>query len=183
MRRWPALAVLVAGALAAGCGATAAPSPPSSAAAAPARSGALRAVHAQHNRLLGGGVAAFRHRLATLRGHPMVVNVWGSWCGPCRAESGVFRRQGARLGGRVAFLGIDVEDDPAAARRFLDASPLPYPSYRDPDSTIARSLGPLEGTPDTAFLDRSGRVVYYHVGPYADDAALRADVARYLHVG
>lgn len=188
MRR-PALivALLAVTALsAAGCGqGSPSPSPTGgttvTAAAAPASGrSALRHVQGQRNQLLGGGEAAFKARLAALRGHPVVVNVWGSWCPPCRAEFPIFQRASARLGDRVAFLGIDVADNPAKARAFLAKVPVSYPSYQDPNESIAHALGPIEGTPTTFFVARSGKVAYTHVGPYASEATLVADIRRYV---
>src|ERR671936_853689 len=69
--------------------------------------------------LLGGGAAAFRARLRGLRGHPVVVNKWASWCGPCRSEFPYFQRLGVELGRRVAFLGVDGNDNDSDSRRFL----------------------------------------------------------------
>src|SRR4029077_20303305 len=67
----------------------------------------LAALHAQASEVLPGGLPALRARLATLRGHPIVINKWASWCQPCRAEFGAFQRASVAQGRRVAFLGID----------------------------------------------------------------------------
>lgn len=143
----------------------------------------LAALHAQANRLLGGGVDAYESRIAALRGYPVVVNVWASWCGPCRFEFPVFQRLAARYGRRVAFLGVDSQDSGGAARTFLGEEPVPYPSYTDPDKKVAESIGARLGLPDTAFYDSRGRLVYLKQGPYANPAALRADVERYALKG
>jgi cytochrome c biogenesis protein CcmG, thiol:disulfide interchange protein DsbE len=139
----------------------------------------LAAIHAQANRLLPGGVEDYERRIASLRGHPVVVNVWASWCGPCRFEFPAFQRLSASYGKRVAFLGIDSEDSEDAARTFLRESPVPYPSYSDPDKEIAESIGVEFGLPDTAFYDRGGELVHLRQGPYEDEAELRADIERY----
>src|SRR5919106_4039195 len=67
----------------------------------------LKALRAQANRLLDGGAEAFERRLRELGGHPVVVNQWASWCGPCRFEFPFFQRLARRYEGRVAFLGVD----------------------------------------------------------------------------
>jgi len=139
----------------------------------------LAALHAQSNRLLPGGVDAYEGRIASLRGFPVVVNVWASWCGPCRFEFPAFQRLSARYGKRVAFLGIDTEDSDDAARTFLEGAPVPYPSYTDHDKEIADSIGADLGLPDTAFYDRRGELVHLKQGPYEDRAELRADIERY----
>lgn len=142
----------------------------------------LAALHRQGDRLLPGGQEAYEARLAKLRGYPAVVNVWASWCGPCRFEFPLFQRVAAGYGKRVAFLGIDSEDSDDAARTFLGEAPVPYPSYTDPGKGIAESVGADLGFPDTAFYNRGGELVYLKQGPFHDRAELRADVERYaLH--
>jgi cytochrome c biogenesis protein CcmG, thiol:disulfide interchange protein DsbE len=143
----------------------------------------LAALHRQANRLLPGGLAAYERRIAALRGYPVVVNAWASWCGPCRLEFPYFQRTGAEYGKRVAFLGIDSEDSDDAASTFLAEAPVPYPSYTDPDKEIAESIGASLGLPDTAFYDRRGELVYLKQGPYDDAAELRADIERHALAG
>lgn len=139
----------------------------------------LAAVHRQANDLLPGGVDAYEKRVAALRGFPVVVNVWASWCGPCRFEFPHFQQAAAEYGKRVAFLGVDSEDSDDAAATFLREEPVPYPSYTDPDKEIGNSFGASLGLPDTAFYDRRGELVYLKQGPYDDLAELRADIERY----
>jgi cytochrome c biogenesis protein CcmG, thiol:disulfide interchange protein DsbE len=139
----------------------------------------LAALHEQANQLLPGGVDTYEKRIAALRGYPVVVNVWASWCGPCRFEFPHFQRAAADYGKRVAFLAIDSEDSDDAASTFLREEPVPYPSYTDPDKEIADSIGASLGLPDTAFYDRSGELVYLKQGPYDDEAELRADIQRF----
>jgi cytochrome c biogenesis protein CcmG, thiol:disulfide interchange protein DsbE len=139
----------------------------------------LAALHKQANDLLPGGVDAFEKRIAALRGYPAVVNVWASWCGPCRFEFPHFQRAAADYGKRVAFIGIDSEDSDDAASTFLAEAPVPYPSYTDPDKEITEAVGASLGLPDTAFYDPRGKLVYLKQGPYDDEAELRADIERY----
>jgi cytochrome c biogenesis protein CcmG, thiol:disulfide interchange protein DsbE len=139
----------------------------------------LAALHRQANELLPGGRDAYEERIAALRGYPAVVNVWASWCGPCRFEFPHFQRAAADYGKRVAFLAVDSQDSDEAAATFLEEAPVPYPSYTDPDEEITDSLGASLGLPDTAFYDRGGKLVYLKQGPYDDLAELRADVERY----
>lgn len=144
---------------------------------------ALAALHRQANELLPGGRDAYEARLHELRGYPAVVNVWASWCGPCRFEFPRLQRAAARFGRRVAFLGVDSEDSDAAASTFLEEAPVPYPSYTDPDKELAESIGASHGYPDTAFYDRAGRLVYLKQGPYTEGSELRADIRRYALAG
>jgi cytochrome c biogenesis protein CcmG, thiol:disulfide interchange protein DsbE len=139
----------------------------------------LASLHAQRNRLLGGGAEGFRTRLRALRGHPVVVNKWASWCGPCRAEFPFFQRLSTELGARVAFLGVNSQDNDGDAAGFLRRYPVSYPSYRDPDQEVARVFGATVGFPSTAFYDARGKLAYVHQGGYASEAKLREDIGRY----
>jgi thiol-disulfide isomerase/thioredoxin len=138
----------------------------------------LAALHAESDRLLPGGTDAFERRIAALKGYPVVVNMWASWCGPCRFEFPTLQKLSARYGRRVAFLGVDSEDSNDAASTFLKEAPVPYPSYTDPDKKIFAALHAI-GFPDTAFYDRSGKLVYLKQGPYTSPEDLEADVQRY----
>jgi cytochrome c biogenesis protein CcmG, thiol:disulfide interchange protein DsbE len=140
----------------------------------------LVAVHAQANQLLGGGGRALDARLAELRAGrtPAVVNVWAAWCAPCRFELPVFQDQALKHGAKIAFLGVDVNDNRADAQRLLGQIPLTYPSYTDPRKKIAQSYQ-LVGTPSTIFFDARGTQRYIHSGPYETVADLDADIRRY----
>jgi cytochrome c biogenesis protein CcmG/thiol:disulfide interchange protein DsbE len=140
---------------------------------------ALAALHRQADDLLPGGRQAYEARIRALRGYPAVVNVWASWCGPCRFEFHHLQEAAARYGRRVAFLGVDSEDSDDAASTFLEEAPVPYPSYTDPGKEIAESIGASHGFPDTAFYDRRGRLVYLKQGPYVKESELRADIERF----
>jgi cytochrome c biogenesis protein CcmG/thiol:disulfide interchange protein DsbE len=139
----------------------------------------LAALHEQAGELLGGGTAAYEARLRDLRGYPVVVNKWASWCGPCRAEFPYFQRASAKLGRSVAFVGVDSNDSDSAAKEFLGQLPVPYPSFTDPDQKISLLLKAQVGFPSTAFYDRSGKLVYTHIGQYPSLAELESDIRRY----
>jgi cytochrome c biogenesis protein CcmG, thiol:disulfide interchange protein DsbE len=140
----------------------------------------LAAIREQANQLLDGGAEAFDQRLEELRGYPVVVNKWASWCGPCRFEFPWFQSLAEKRGGEIAFLGDAGNDSEDALSTFLEELPLPYPSYLDPDLKIAEQLGgPVQAFPATAFYDRSGELVYTHPGVYRDEQELIADVDRY----
>jgi thiol-disulfide isomerase/thioredoxin len=138
----------------------------------------LAALHEQADQLLPGGSEAFNERIAALHGYPAVVNVWASWCGPCRFEFPTLQRGAAAYGKRVAFLGVNSEDADDAAKTFLEEAPVPYPSYSDGDGGIANELGG-RGLPVTAFYDRQGKLVFLQQKPYTDGAQLREDIERY----
>lgn len=138
----------------------------------------LATLYKQGNDLLDGGEDAYEERIEQLRGYPIVVNVWASWCVPCRQEFPALQKLSARYGKRVAFLGVNSEDSDDAAATFLRETPVPYPSYSDPDKEIYDSLDGV-GFPDTAFYDSSGELVYLKIGQYRDEAELEADLRRY----
>jgi thiol-disulfide isomerase/thioredoxin len=140
----------------------------------------LAGLYAQSNQLLGGGRTAFDRRVAALKGHPIVVNKWASWCRPCRAEFPIFEQVATERGTKVAFLGLNGKDKTAAAKRFLAARPLPYPSYVDESEDVARSLEAPSFYPTTVFLDRQGRMAHIRTGEYTSAQQLKTDIDRYL---
>ncbi|HEX5194997.1 MAG TPA: SCO family protein [Solirubrobacteraceae bacterium] len=139
---------------------------------------ALAALHHQGGRLLGS-VDALRARLGALRGYPVLLNAWASWCTDCSAEAPLLSSAAIRYGRRVAFVGVDSEDGIAPAAAFLRAHPTSYPSYTAGSENLG-SLGVLAGLPTTLFIDPQGRVVARHLGPYESERALDADIDRYL---
>jgi thiol-disulfide isomerase/thioredoxin len=139
---------------------------------------ALAAIHRQANQLIDGDEDVVKARLRALRGHPVVLNKWASWCGPCRAEFAQFQRLGVAYGKRVAFLGLDASDNAGNARDFLRKFPVSYPSYQDPGHKSATSLGIPPTFPVTVFYDAAGHE-YLHQGAYRAEADLRRDIERY----
>jgi cytochrome c biogenesis protein CcmG, thiol:disulfide interchange protein DsbE len=181
-----ALAALAAALVVAGCAGSGAGNPDTRISVQQATqpiSGAppqLASIRAQGNQLLSGGSDAFDQRLEALRGTPVVVNKWASWCGPCRFEFPWFQSLAEKRGGQIAFLGVNSNDSDGSAKQFLSELPLPYPSYSDPNLSIAQDLGgPPQAFPTTAFYDRSGKQVFSHPGVYANEQDLIADVNRY----
>jgi thiol-disulfide isomerase/thioredoxin len=144
----------------------------------------LVAIREQASDLLGGGRDAYDQRLEELRGTPVVVNKWASWCGPCRTEFPYFQTAAHARGDEIAFLGVDGNDSEDSAAQFLTELPLPYPSYLDPDQDISGSFdGPTKAFPSTYFYDRDGKVVHTKFGDYKSEQELTDDIANYLESG
>jgi cytochrome c biogenesis protein CcmG/thiol:disulfide interchange protein DsbE len=95
--------------------------------------------------------------LVGLRGRPVVVNVWASWCGPCRVEAPLLQRAATRYGNAVVFLGVDSKDDLGAGQAFLDRFGISYPNLFDLKGEMRSALG-LNGFPTTYVFDRRGRL-------------------------
>jgi cytochrome c biogenesis protein CcmG/thiol:disulfide interchange protein DsbE len=139
----------------------------------------LASLHAQAGEVLNGGLTALRTRLAALRGRPVVINKWASWCGPCRAEFGVFQRVSVSRGRQVAFLGIDSGDTSRSdAVGFLRSFPVSYPSYYDRSGQAGQAITGSSFTPVTVFLNRRGEK-YVRLGAYPSIAKLERDVNHY----
>lgn len=105
-----------------------------------------------------------RVELAELRGTPVVLNYWASWCVPCREEAPLLERgwRGARDRG-VLFVGLNMQDVTEDARDFLDRFGLTFPNVRDPSNATARRWG-VTGIPETFFVSRRGDVVGHVIG-------------------
>ena len=134
---------------------------------------------ADADRIVGAGRAALEKRMESLKGHPVVVNQWASWCGPCRDEFPFFARAVRRHGDRVAFLGVDYLDSRDAAQAFLDELPPGFPSIFDKDGKASRAIGGGGVMPTTLFIGPDGRLRHRKLGGYASAAELEADIRRY----
>lgn len=101
--------------------------------------------------------------LSALKGKPVVVNFFASWCVPCRQEMPALQAVAAKLKDRVAFLGVDHQDDREGALKLLADTGVQYPTGYDPDGKVATSYG-LFGMPTTLFVSADGRVLEKHTG-------------------
>ena len=142
---------------------------PQSVAAKPAKPAQLEGAPAplaklgsQANELLDGGADAFEKRLKQLRGYPVVVNKWASWCGPCRFEFPFFQKQATKRAGEVAFIGVDSNDNQG-----------------DASLEVAAVFNAVQAFPSTAFYESQGELAYVHQGGYASEAKLAEDIGRY----
>ncbi len=110
---------------------------------------------------------------ALLRGKVGVVNVWATWCAPCRREQPALARLARRYGDRVAFLGINYRDERAGARRWVgDEFDVPYPSLFDPSGRTAVQLD-FPALPDTYLVDASGTIRWWVLGEASEQELSR----------
>jgi cytochrome c biogenesis protein CcmG/thiol:disulfide interchange protein DsbE len=110
----------------------------------------------------------FQALLDQLKGRPVLVNFWGSWCGPCYREAPVLAKAAEKYGGRVQFLGVDIGDQRGPAREFIQEFGWTFPSVYDPDNEILASLG-LLGAPITIVYDESGGRAFEWVGEITEE--------------
>jgi len=127
-------------------------------------------------RRLSPALSDGRLGLGELHGSPFVLNIWASWCSPCREEAPRLQRGWERQGPRgVAFVGLDMQDIRSDARDFLREFHLTYPTIRDPGKDVARRYG-ATGIPETYFVSARGEVVGHVIG-VVSNAQLAAGVA------
>ena len=104
--------------------------------------------------LSGGGTLSDED----LRGKPVVLNFWASWCVPCREEMPLFESRWRRYQDQITFIGVVVRDTEESARDFVRAHHITYPILWDPDQTLANALG-VDPLPETFFIDRSWHLI------------------------
>jgi cytochrome c biogenesis protein CcmG, thiol:disulfide interchange protein DsbE len=107
--------------------------------------------------------------IASLRGTPMVINFWATWCVPCYAEHKVLTRIARATGSRVQFIGVVFDDEPAKILRFLAENGSAYPTLVDEGGKVAIAYG-VYGVPETFFVDASGTIVAKHEGALTDSS-------------
>lgn len=120
--------------------------------------------------------------LASLTGKPAVVNVWGSWCPPCREELPWFAALDEAAGGQLQIVGVDVSDTADSALTTLASIGVRYPSVFDPQGKTRVSLQWAGGTPVTLLVRADGTIAHRIEGRVPDEATLRALVAQHLGV-
>lgn len=148
---------------------------------APGATAAQRQIEDEAGQALSGGddpAATLDARLKELRGTPVVVNIWGDWCVPCKEEMPIFQRVALAQRGQVAFLGVATTSSREKTEAYLrDQIAMPYPSILDDGGAVNLGTG-VDSVPKTLFYDRAGKRTI-HVGPYDSEAALLKDIERY----
>jgi cytochrome c biogenesis protein CcmG/thiol:disulfide interchange protein DsbE len=119
-----------------------------------------------------------RVSLHELRGRPVVLNFWASWCVPCKAEAPRLVASAQQHAGQVVILGVDVQDFESDARRFLERYETNYVSVRDSGDSTYSAYG-LTGLPETYYLDRRGHVAAHSVGEISE-AELESGIGKAL---
>ncbi|MGZ4390216.1 MAG: TlpA family protein disulfide reductase [Gaiellaceae bacterium] len=120
-----------------------------------------------------------RVSLASLRGHPVVLNFWASWCAPCKAESGRLEASWQQWQAKgVRFVGIDANDFASDGRRFASKHGLTYLNLEDGQGSTLGRWG-VTGFPETFFIDARGRVVA-HVAGEVKTAELQDGIGKAL---
>jgi len=129
--------------------------------------------HQSHPPKIGGPAPAFSLKrldgggtvdLASLRGKPVVLNFWASWCGPCKAEAPALEKLWRQYRGKgVVFVGVDSNDASSDARRFMSAHGITYPVVSDKNGLVAANRYDIASLPVTYFVNRKGRLVATHI--------------------
>jgi thiol-disulfide isomerase/thioredoxin len=112
---------------------------------------------------------------------PALLNVWGSWCDPCKQELPHFAHYLAQSSNRVQVIGVDVEEkSPALARKFVTTHGMTWPNLYDANGSTRGKFG--MGVPVTWFIDASGKVVHKKYGPFHSPEEIQLAVIKYLGV-
>jgi cytochrome c biogenesis protein CcmG/thiol:disulfide interchange protein DsbE len=119
--------------------------------------------------------------LAKAPGVPTLVNLWGSWCPPCREEMPLLQELSSAAGNRVRVVGVISKDGKPQAESFAADAGVTFPSAFDGDGTLMAGLG-INVLPYTYFLDADGALLYTQVGPVSSIEELRGLVAEHLGV-
>lgn len=119
---------------------------------------------------------------AAAPGRPMLVNLWGTWCGPCVREVPTLVRFAALAGDRVGVVGVATEDTPASVYAFATAFGLNYPQVRDDEGDLLHAFASYgQGVPKTVLVTADGRVASVQLTPFTSLAQVEDAVA--LHLG
>lgn len=117
--------------------------------------------------------------LSTLRGQPVLVNLWATWCEPCREEMPLLQSNYLRYGAGVQFVGVNTMDDTPAAGEFLLEVGVTYPQVVDADGAVLNHVR-VPGLPVSLAIDAEGRIAGKHIGELTQESIdeLIADASR-----
>jgi cytochrome c biogenesis protein CcmG, thiol:disulfide interchange protein DsbE len=134
-----------------------------------------RLTHQQHAPKVGTAAPGFTLSLLTgkgeidltdLRGKPVVLNFWASWCGPCKSEAKVLEQSWRRYRGQgVVFVGVDFHDVARDARRFVAAHDLTFPVVQDGSGDVTSGRYGVSQVPETYVVGRAGKILVHIAGP------------------
>jgi cytochrome c biogenesis protein CcmG, thiol:disulfide interchange protein DsbE len=133
------------------------------------------------SKIVEGSPSKLKTTLASMRGKPVVVNYWATWCGPCKSEMPRIVAAATEYAGKVSFLGVDVQDDTASAADFIRRYKMPFRSLSDPDGKI-REAETIRGLPVTQFYSATGELSFEHNGEISD-ADLQDRIDEVLRAG
>ncbi len=112
---------------------------------------------------------------------PAIINVWGSWCGPCKEEMPVLRSFYEKAQGKLALIGVDVEEASIEdGRKFVKNNGITWPNLYDADGKSRAYFG--MGVPVTWFIAADGSVAYKHIGVFKNEIELISMTSKYLGV-
>jgi thiol-disulfide isomerase/thioredoxin len=119
-------------------------------------------------------------RLTDLRG-PTMVNLWASWCSPCRAELPAMQRYADRATGRVRVVGVVTRDRHDSAQSVIDDEKLTFPMLEDPEQRLLTAVG-RNALPVTLFVTADGRIAHVYNSTALDEASIELMVEQYLGI-
>jgi thiol-disulfide isomerase/thioredoxin len=132
--------------------------------------------------LSGVDLDGTRRVMSSGTAHVTVLNAWASWCDPCRDEMPILAELDREFSDRdVEFIGLNVQDDPADARAFLERAGIDFPSLADPEGSLLAAIPevPPKSVPSTLVLDHEGRIAARFIGPF-EEVELRSAIQAVL---
>ncbi|MBX5467325.1 MAG: TlpA family protein disulfide reductase [Firmicutes bacterium] len=120
--------------------------------------------------------------LAALRGRPVILNFWATWCPWCKQELPAFESVKRRYGSRIALYGVDIQESPSTVRAWLRHHRLDYPVLLDTTGGVAAAYA-VEAVPTTVFIGPDGRIAAIHTGAFSGASAILPYVREAMGAG
>ena len=135
------------------------------------------------NKFIGDGLDFWNKTMRSLKGTPVVAVQWASWCPSCAAETLILAQGALEYRGRVAFIGINSNDQRPEAKRFLSSYPPEAAQIGDSDGQIVNKISNVgrRGLPRITLISARGRPLFTNLGSYSSYDLLKSDIERYLH--